>query len=514
MDDLEKGYTKKKNRRYIPKVGRSYKRHMEETKTFDKSLTNEELIEAILEDLNKGGPGSGKKGHKTSIQDFNLELRVKKELESGRLDKLRGLNRILNSKKKKAIQQNDKDAAKYYRDLESKVAYKMIERMSKSEQENTMSIEKEMDEMAEKMEKAFGDHKAALKETIKELGLEGLKKSMTNISEEQKELLKSVLEEMKEEALEKAVEMDANYAAKRRRENIKDTNYDTEFADDDADEKLVKPEAAQHNHQGDITPEGREGQIIKSELASLKEEIIKSYVDAGLDYTEDMVKGMMKKKYMAKMCKGDEDKEEDKKIADKEAKEEVKIHENKMHKKEMKKADTMEKTRTTQETELGDGMSAAKLSEEDQTGNTNKATEGTSRAKKEKAENLEIKAETIADEVKVEGMKKSINWASDNDRLKANTGGRNHHFSVNDYYDAALAKSKEEVEEETLEKSEKIQDLNDLIEKSMDQSWDQVNTKRQLDQQSIRGNQKSFDDADMAAMFNFTDEEIKTILGE
>lgn len=558
----------------------------------------DDIIDEVLE---KGGQGSGRRGHTTpkkisapSIAGMKLADRVDEAVKNLRLDKLRGLNRILDSKRKEHEKAGNSDGVAYYKNLQSKVHSALMQRLSKadeilekgrgpdkqprkkrslsgkvpgresqmsdaaryedsrgsrditsrtkrlnekikvsefkpnkftklkeeaklkekykmkpkkkqsldksneeteeelkkkqgvpkgadpathercvqhlkdqghdkssayaicnaagagmkkSEETNmSKSIEEQIEEMADKMEKSTQDPSEAIRETIMKLGSEGLQKALPNLSDEQRELLKSTIAEMVEEAKErinKAVEMDANYSAPRVRESILDTKYDVDKADDDADEKLVIAEAAQHNHQGDVTPEGREGQVIKSELEAIRNELIKSYEDAGLPYSEEILKSAIKERYLAKAKKDMEDKDEKKEnaagkkiqeavddLAENEAEEEVKDHEKKMHKKEMKKAD-----------ELSDAD--AKKPEDDQVGDGSKGTEGKSSAKKESAPNIEHKAETAADEVKVT-MKKSVNWESPNARLMAKTGGRNHHFNVNEYYDECLAKAKEE----------------------------------------------------------------------
>jgi len=112
-------------------------------------------------------------------------------------------------------------------------------------------------------------------------------------------------------------------------------------------------------------------------------------------------------------------------------------------KKDMKKSDSLVATRKKQETDLGDGMAAAKQPEQDQLSDSEGATKGESRAKKEKVKDLENDPEETADEVKSpkESMKKAMSWENPQALLKANTLGRNHHFSVNEYYDEAMEKS-------------------------------------------------------------------------
>lgn len=511
--------------------------------------------------------------------------------------------------------------------------------MKKSDEENNMSdIEKEMEQMAEKMEKSSKTPIEELKETITQLGPEGLKKSLGQMSEEQKELLKSVLEDMA-----KAVSFDDEYAAPVRRQPIESTKLEEEVASDDEDEDLVKLEAAKHNHQGDVTPEGREGQVIKSE------EVLKSMGD------EDMMKMMSKmcqKGYgsdkMMKMCmaKGMDEAKAKKMIDQAMAEHKEKMHKSEENIEKVEKADSLEQTRKAQESDLGDGMQM-KQPEEAQLSDTEKMTEGEPRAKKKKEKDLENDPEETADEVKcpegkmkkseelekggvdkyvkmimsdkmqvqdvlkeapdemrddilaklreMKKMKKSYSWENPNALLKARTLGRNHHFNVNSYYDEAIKKTKEINEEDEIEndfykgrgpdkkprkkrgsgsgsidphhekkkemmasgikasekvlrqmgkdhpdyamRKEKIKNmkarlknskegdfkksgnsynLNDLIEKGGDRSWDQIQVENALNlyrMQSVQGNSKSFEENDLVEILGLDAEEAKKILG-
>src|SRR5690606_30918498 len=115
-------------------------------------------------------------------------------------------------------------------------------------------------------------------------------------------------------------------------------------------------------------------------------------------------------------------------------------------------------------------------------------------------------------------VKKSVDWADENSLLKAKTFGRNHHFSVNGYYDDALAKSQEQPKEELKKSVEPNQDdLNDLIESGQDASWDEVNCDRIVkgNKEKISGSlSKSFEDNEIAQALGLTEEEAKKILGE
>ena len=355
-------------------------------------------------------------------------------------------------------------------------------------------IEQEIENLSKSMEAASMTPKEQLITTINELGPEGLRAKMPELSKSEQAMLKDVLEDMKKA---KSPAMDANYAASYVRGNVNDTILQEDKADDDQDEKLVDPKNAKMNNQGDNSPEGFEGQVIK-----------------GCDVKD---------------------------VAKKEAKEEVESHEKEMHKKDVKKsieidgqeidleelktqAEEVLKSEGVEEltAELVKGKMKAMLAEEKQSGDAPEMNEST-RAKKEKMPDQieEAEANKMAqdkvDDMNQGGMKKSVVWEDENALLKANTGGRNHHFSVNSYYDEALSKSETTTKEEVLEKSDKEYDLNDLIEKDMDTTWSDLETTQNIAKSIVDQNgtlQKSFEDNEIAAALGLSEEEAKKILGE
>lgn len=528
MDNIDKSYDPKAFRRKIPKAGRSYKRHKNEKKTFDKSIDINDLVEEIM---------------------------------SEHLEKSKELN------------------------------------MSKS-------IEEQIDAKAEDMAKSTNSTKDVLIETIKELGVEGLKKSLPDLSDTQKELLNEVLEDM---ALEKSASMDANYSPERKFDKLENMGTEEENGSDDADEKLVVAQAAQHNHQGNRDPEGIEDHVIKGrgkdlkprvkrgmsggDLESMKGDMAGSHLmqhsdkQKAMDHADNdgkanvfhheptnsyhvvtdgrgtshiknhanskefnqlsdtgghvsikkvkksvdnQIDEILEKGYDMKMAKnGDqaeykEDKNQDKKTA----KKEVKIHEDKMH---MKKSELIEmKNEIIKSYEDANlpytnaiikSIMKGKLSEQEpKEADQNKqpdATAGKTRAKKESVPAIE---EAKNADTKADSVKKSITFEKDeNTLLKANTLGRNFHFSMNDHYDQALAKSEETSKGETLEKSEteeKPLGINDLIEKSMDAGYDEVKTDLLFKSQNKGVNTKaSYSDEEMAKSVGMTVEEMNKILG-
>ena len=162
------------------------------------------------------------------------------------------------------------------------------------------------------------------------------------------------------------------------------------------------------------------------------------------------------------------------------------------------------------------------LAEEAQLGDAPEMSEST-RAKKQKmedqVENDEANkmAQKKVNDMSQGKMSKSISWNPEDQLLKANTQGRNHHFSVNGYYDEVLAKSEEKPEVETLEKSEKQEDLNDIIEKGETKSWYDVQKEAHAEEMKKSQNGtlfKSFQDNEIAAALGLTEEEAKELLGE
>lgn len=125
-------------------------------------------------------------------------------------------------------------------------------------------IEKEIEQMAEQLEKATMDPNDKLTKTIESLGKSGLRERLPLLSEEEKVILKAKLEEMATLKKAKSVEFDKeSQSAKVIQGNIMDTVLQEEIGSDDADEKLVKPEAAKHSHQGNSV-DGWEGQVVKA----------------------------------------------------------------------------------------------------------------------------------------------------------------------------------------------------------------------------------------------------------
>jgi hypothetical protein len=370
-------------------------------------------------------------------------------------------------------------------------------------------IAKQIEAMAEQMEKSSTDPKDKLFAVIKSLGREGLKQKMATLSEEEKLVLKSALEEM---TLKKAVEFNID-AAKVIQGKASDTIIQEEIASDDADEKLVVQAAATMNHQGTPTP-GWDGQVIKSiqddesqmdliiskamEKCNDNEMVKKKLKEKGMD--EGKVQGAIDRYNDKKAVKKAEDDKEDakKKLFNMESKE----HGTKDPKKLVaaeKKEKKSEKVEKAVQTEI-------EPDETKQSGDAPDFKDGKQVAKKSPAPNIEDNAKANK-----KNMTKSITWDDDNRLLKANTLGRNFNFNVEQFITETL--KLDGVQPETITKAEK-EDVNDLIEKSMDRNWDQVNHERKLQEVKKSGTLvKSFEDQDLATILGLTEEEAKKILG-
>jgi len=111
--------------------------------------------------------------------------------------------------------------------------------------------------------------------------------------------------------------------------------------------------------------------------------------------------------------------------------------------------------------------------------------------------------------------KKIISWADPNQLLKACTQGRNYNYSVNSFYNMVLNKSKDpEVKEEKLEKSEKDYNISDLIEKSLDTTWQEIEKQSLIKQYQGQADRTKFSDADLAATMGLSVEEANKLIGE
>lgn len=471
-------------------------------------------------------------------------------------------------------------------------------------------INKEIDEVATQLEKSHKTPKEVLFDTIRQLGPEGIRAKLPSLEKSERALLLGALEEMK-----KSTSMDKDYAAKYVQGNIEDTKIQEDKADDDQDEKLVKPENSDVNHQGNKT-DGIEGQVIKGKEMSrevAKDKIMKleekehktkdpkklvereekeheeknvEKAHVGFKAVEEHAReegaedpkavaaavgikkygkeGMEAKARAGKMKKS-EDEPFEKKMGvpkgvdpekqercvkdvkkegagknpyaicnasmkkgedcmDKEKmmdlKKKVKSGDKEKMKeglKEMKKA--LELANPEASPELIKGEMKRLLAEESQDGDAPEMNEKT-RANKEDVAALDLGKDNKEAQKKVndekQGMKKSVAWTGENDLLKAMSGGRNHHFSLEEYV-AEVLKAAEAGEPVQKSEPSKKEDLNDIIAKGGDRTWDHLNTDRLIkaNKEKISGKVvKSFQDNEIAQALGLTEEEAKKILGE
>lgn len=453
------------------------------------------------------------------------------------------------------------------------------------------NIEQEIEKTAETMEKSSKTSKERLFEAIRALGPEGVRAKLPSLEKSERELLVSALEEMK-----KAVSMDDAYQAEFVQGKLKQTIIQEDKADDDQDEKMVKPEAATIAHQGSPT-DGWEGQVIKAKSD------VKSKMDPGTEdkdlekipEPENAEQANSKKK--DSMKKSDEGKETSKKLKEMESQDGGK-KKPKKDDKDMEKGKDMEKCGDGMYKKMGvpEGVDADKqercvkkvkkegkgknpyaicnasmkkggpidaetlaalneirldvmeqlvqkgimpeatlvkgemkrlLAEEDQDGDAPDMSNAKTRASKEDVKALDLADDNKDAQKKVNDekqgkdsdakvMKKSVGWSEANALLKAHTGGRNHHFSLEEYINTVLKETAKPAE--SLAKSQsKKEDLNDIIEKGGDRTWDHIECDRLVKSNGEKINGKlvkSFKDDEIAQALGLTEEEAKKILGD
>lgn len=451
-------------------------------------------------------------------------------------------------------------------------------------------ITKEIEAMAEQLAKSSADPKETLFKTIAALGKDGIKARLANLSTEEKSLLKAALEEMNLKKA-KSVEMDKEaQGAKVIQGKLIDTVLQEEIANDDADEKLVKPEAAKHSHQGNSV-DGWEGQVVKGGCPgcgkAMKTDMKKCSCGHEMKKGEAVPKKSMKTEEnedaaatakvaitdkKGKAMKKAELVEQMNKSEDILVKAIERMHEKGMRKKVIKKslisvgvnAESLKKAmkavkskkeaakklmameekehgtkdpqklveREAKEQKMKKADENAKhiLEEEKQSNDTDQMTaESKDLGDHAKTGKDNKKAQDDVNNMKVEGIKKSVGWKPEDALLKANTGGRNFHFNVGDFVESMLKAdeeekkrrkegkpSKEEVEMKAEEKAMKKADINDLIEKGQDTTWFAEDMKKSLSEQDglkTGTMTKSFADDEMATLLGLTPEEAKKILG-
>lgn len=376
-------------------------------------------------------------------------------------------------------------------------------------------INKQIEAMADKMEKSTKSPNEQLFDVIKSLGKDGLKAKLATLSDDEKVVLKAALEEM---TLKKAISFDDQYQAKFVQGNIMDTKIQEDKADDDQDEKLVKPAAAKMAHQGTPT-DGWDGQVIKSlednidqviekAMEKCKDDkmVMKKLKEKGMD--EAKVQGALDK-YKAKkeVKKSDEDLEKGKmKESREDAKEKIMSMEEKEHgTKDPKKLVAAEKKEHMKKGELPEKANP----EVDQVGDAPSLEGGKQMAKKTAAPEIEALGKDNK-----KNMTKSVSWEDETRLLKANTQGRNFNFNVEQFINETLAT---EPKEDVKKSAEGKEDLNDLIAKGGDRSQGQVDGEKMKEEAKKKQNgkfQKSFSDEDLREAMGLSEEDFKKMIGE
>ncbi len=384
-------------------------------------------------------------------------------------------------------------------------------------------------------------------------------------------LLGRNISEFKEhkEDVKKAVSMDPEAAgAHNVQGKVKHTVIQEDKADDDIDETLVKPEAAFFDHQGTPTP-GWEGQVIKAikvnkmnkseefwnqvlKSDDLLTDVVSKMMDKGAESGMVMdklaKKGMDKKKvqgamdkYKMEKCKDEEMNmnKDSKKMSEMEKKEKVKKAIEKTFTKAMNKVIKKANHILSEENQLGDApnlevdgknksgvkkenVKALNLAEdsEDAQKKVNDLSQGrnsnmskaldSDKAKKEKEER-----EHAENEMKNKKMKKSISWEDPNRLFKTNILGRNFNFNIENFVAETLGNAGKYGE--IINKSEnKKDDLNDIIAKSQDKTWGDLDQERQTKENASKINGKlvkSFEDTEISKILGLSEEETKRILG-
>lgn len=594
---MEKGYTKKRYRRKIPKVVRWYDKHRNEDKTFDKSdeeekdmakskieqeidsmaksleesqtdprdlviqtietlgpeglkkampdLTNEqkETLESVLLDmkksvsLEKGGPGSGKKGSGKS--DLNAQL------DSDDWDDV--LNAVEKIKGAKAAEQlsqmiDNGDIPKVNKLVQS------LKTTKKSLEFDTVTPKKEMtklDESGAELENGSDDEDEKVAQAA-DSGFKNQGGSSDDGAWEGQVIKSDDFEKgrgpdkkprKKRGSGAAQPESSAKPKAKAKiTEAVKDTVFDAVQDADNAGEMPTKEEfeALAAKTKMDVPSvkklfkqinkefKGHQSDSLHDDMSKSKSEDINmaKSIDEIIDETLEKSYGM--KKMM--------DKKDVKDVAEKEAKDEVKDHKDKMHK--MKKSlvalkdeiiKSYEDAGLSWNNDLIKSEMKKKLNkEEDQVemGGQDKGGKA-DRADKNAPDDVKVYKDqcTTADDAKCNPakMKKSVKFDKDETTLlKANTLGRNHHFSINNYYDEAIRKSATgEEQPEPLKKSESEYDINDLIEKGMDTDADDYMTNHMLEEQKLGGEfKKSFSNEDLEKACQMSKKEAAKVMGE
>lgn len=311
-----------------------------------------------------------------------------------------------------------------------------------------------------------GETMDELLKTIRELGPDGLRKALPNLSEPQKELLNEVLSKAKD--MTKPAQMDDNKKPQKAREPVTEERSNSEEGVDEADEKLMADSNKTQNHQGgpDTKTPGWEGQVIKSDVMDLS---------TGMEKSGDMLKA--KREQAKEKIMDMEEKEHGTKDPEKIVAEEKKEHQAVNQLADIKKSEGEEELEKLEKSELLSKMVERMRKRGMHRGKCMEAMKkkGYDCDMADKLWEDQEKMEKASSEKKIE---KSIPWRNPQaELLGARTLGRNASYSVTDELLKSEARRDElKKSNETfydgisapLKKSEGKMDINDMLEKGLD----------------------------------------------
>lgn len=450
----------------------------EEDKPMKKSL-DQQITETAerLEKLQKGGPGSGIVGHvkphhtkyKYLIENAPSKA-LKDSLESisalsdsdhrngGRDRRSLHVHHLLDVHARSDSGVGKRSAwAEKMEDYLTHVRHNGPDLINPPLNKEIQVHSKSSDSLLKKGESAMSnDPREQLKKSIAELGPDELRDRLPTLEKAEQVLLLEVLGEMKKAS----PNFDANYAGTfKPKGKITDTEIQEDRADDDQDEKLVLDAAGTINHQGDTTPEGRTGQGISDDGGTETPQVStmqkSKLTPENIEILNKSLPAMQL--FVEKLCKAG-------------------------------KTDT-EILEASGQNGLNVEQVVAAMEENDKL----------------------VKSEPIP-------AVPTIQWSPENALFKARTGGRNHAFSINGYYDDILALDPTKAEIQPLAKSCNLKDtpINEILEKGLDRSADSIAQERLAKAQSalVTGHTiTTYAENDLASILGLTPEQALKILG-
>lgn len=483
--------------------------------------SEKELLQSALEEMSKGGPGSGQKGHMTSrvaqrqakLTAINAGVAahahevaaVKDKEQRHEANKTEADHAKMRSKQRakekmdKAVEMDKNYAAKY---VQGKIDDTIIQedKADDDQDEKLVSKEPEAQTVNHQGTPTPGWEGQVIKG--KEMSKDQAKDKIMDMeikehkTKDPKKLVEAEKEEHAKKCMKKSIEILQSHGA----------TFLAMFPDEiekaHVGFKKVSENAAKH---GAEDPDAVAAAVGRKKYGKAE---FQHMADAGKKHVKKSEDDMVcsKKKEMPFGDLKDEKKSKDEK---KEALKKIK----------KSVEDQLKEKGVVATPELVKSEMKRLLKEEDQDGDAPEMNEKT-RTNKENVASLDMGKDNKEAQKKVndekQGMKKAL-WGNENDLLKANTNGRNHHFSMDDYIDQVLAESTKPAEDVKKSNSESKEDLNDIIAKGGDASWDQINCDRlvKANNDKIKGKfVKSFEPNEIAEALGLTEEEAKKILGE